>query len=453
VPVAEDDSRRPRAAWHAARIVARALTALLALAACSSQVGSGDPDAGNPVPDGASAPSADAAPATDGNRDAADYQPEPIPTIDPEPPAPCPAQTPAGRLQFLDDTCGSKRSPSSVDRDLACPNIHTDAAGYQTSAAPISVDTTALDGIVPDDLQVTVILIRRVGGVPYYRYLSNGRHDDAYQPWSTSKFLAAANAAVTLRTRSGYDVGLTASVGGTPLGDLVTSLVNYDSSPYSSNALGRYFHDIGGRANANAMIHDRWLDRPAGETFGGNYGAAAPPLGYDFVDGAATLSITPDGSSGPANHLSGLTIAEALKRLVMHREDAATRMPGIQWADLRVLFYGADASPRYGEHGGMSADTAVYLQQAHDIDYIERRSGGRWRIFSKLGLGSSGQLLDVGYACLPVVDPSGRPVADWGREFVIATHLPTGGTSWADRDRILARAYRAIVTRIVDGRL
>lgn len=36
---------------------------------------------------------------------------------------------------------------------------------------------------------------------------------------------------------------------------------------------------------------------------------------------------------------------------------------------------------------------------------------------------------------------------------VISAHLPSGGATWKERDRLLAKAYRAIITRIVDGRL
>ncbi len=400
------------------------------------------PDAGAPEPD-ARATSPDASP----------FVPEPIPAVDEEPAPACPDTTPAGYFQFLDDTCSARRVPSVVDRDQACPNAHTDATGYAASDEPIVVDTEALAGVVPPELQVTLILVRRIDGVPHYRYYSNGRHDAAYQPWSTTKWLAAANAAASLRIASDYAVGLTASVDGMPLGDLVTSIHNYDASPYTSNSLGRYFHNIGGRGRANDLIHGLWLGRPATETFGGNYGEGAPPLGYTFADDGASVTVTPDSTSGPANHLSGFAIADALRRIVLHREEASWRLPGIQWADIRVLLYGAEGSAAYGDWGGMTADSAIYLQQAHDLDYIERRSHGRWRVFSKLGLGSGGQFLDVGYACLPVLDDAGNPVPDWGRELIIATHLPAGGASWAARDRMLARAYRAIVTRVVDGRL
>ena len=390
------------------------------------------------------------------------FVPAPIPELDPEPPALCANPEPADYFQFLDDTCGAKRFPSYEDRDLICPSVDTSATitradgsvvTYEPSSAPVVVHDELSD-IVPAGMFVTVILIRRVGGVPHYRYLSNGSHDVAYQPWSTTKVLAAANAASRLRIASNYTVGLTASAGSNRLGDLVTSVCNYDYDPYSSNGLGRYFHDIGGRARANDLIHDLWLERPANETFGGNYGAAAPNLGYSFVESdGSEVTITPDSSSGPANNLSSFTAAEAIKRLVLHREEAEQRLPGIQWSDVETLLYGASDSAKYGTWGGMTRDTAIYHQAGHDPDYIEERSQGQWRTFSKLGFGTSGQFLDIGYSCWPVLDNEGQPIAGYGREFVIAANLPTGGATWAERDRELARAYRAIITRIVDGRL
>jgi len=396
-----------------------------------------------------------------GGMGGAPFMPEPIPEIDPEPAKAC-ANIPSGYFQFLDDGCKARIVPSYVDRELACPSVDTSpeialtgggTVTYQPGSETPKFDTTALDGIVPPELMATVILIRRVNGVPHYRYLSTGDHEVPYQPWSTTKVVAAANAAARLRIASDYGVGLTAKVDGKPLGDLVTSICNYDYSPYSSNALGRYFHNVGTRKRANDLIHDLWLKRPAAETFGGNYGENAPGLGYTFVDGGKQVSVTADAATGYANNLSSRTMAEIVKRLVLHREEAPQQMPGIQWADVRVLLHGAEGSAKYGEWGGMSADSAIYLQASHDMPYIEKRSHGRWRTFSKLGLGTSGQFLDVGYACMPVLDDDDKPVAGWSREFVIAAHLPSGGSSWAARDRMLAKAYRAIVTRIVDGRL
>lgn len=390
------------------------------------------------------------------------YVPDPIPDISDEPPEPCPAAIDADwPPQFLYDICGAKRRPAVEDRELACPTIEASATvtlaggetvSYLPSSSTVTFDTQSL-AFLPVELDVTVILIRRVGGVPHYRYLSNGNHDVAFQPWSTTKFLAAANAGSTLRFESAGEVGLTASVDGYELGDFVTSVASYDYDPFSSNALGRYFHNIGGRAKANSLIHGAWLGRPESETFGGNYGEAAPNLGYQFSeDGGPTIDITPDGTTGPANHVSTHTLAEAMKRIVLHREEPSQRLPDLDWQDVKVLLYGAEASAK-GPFGGLSADAAIYIQSGHDMDYIDARSHGNWRIYGKLGNGTDGQLLDVGYGCFPVLDPDGDPVPGWGREFVIATHLPTGGATWKARDRLLASHYRAIIERIVDGRL
>jgi hypothetical protein len=448
------------------RALRSGIAALLTLAACgdgASSTSSGAGGAGNATASSGSGATTTTGATTGTGGEGGTFVPDPIPEIPDEVPEPCQAVLDnPWPPQFLYDGCDDKRFPSFVDRELACPVVDTSATipltgggsvTYAPSSAPIEVDTTSLAGIVPAELHVVVILIRRVGGVPHYRYLSNGTHDVAYQPWSTSKFLAAANAGATLRFESAGEVGLTASVDGYPLGDLVTSVASYDYDPFSSNALGRYFHNIGGRTKANGLIHGAWLGRPDSETFGGNYGEAAPGLGYTFTEeGGPTISVTPDSTSGPANHLSGLTIAEALRRIVLHREEVAQRLPDLQWQDVKVLLYGAEDSAK-GEFGGLSRDPAILLQTGHDIDYIEARSHGRWRIFSKLGNGTSGELLDVGYACLPVLDDEDQPVPGWGREFVIAANLETGGATWAERDRILATAYRAIVKRIVDGRL
>ena len=53
----------------------------------------------------------------------------------------------------------------------------------------------------------------------------------------------------------------------------------------------------------------------------------------------------------------------------------------------------------------------------------------------------------------PSFSDDGSPFPGAGREFVISTHLDQGGATWDERDRILAKAYRTITLRIMDGRL
>ena len=88
----------------------------------------------------------------------------------------------------------------------------------------------------------------------------------------------------------------------------------------------------------------------------------------------------------------------------------------------------------------------------HDIGYLQALGQGQSRLLSKLGLGSVSPFGNVGSACFPQLDPGGQSVPGWGRDLVVAGHLPTRGATWAARDRELARAYRKILIRVIDGR-
>lgn len=364
----------------------------------------------------------------------------------------CSAAGTGDHYEFLDDVCHKKLAPGNTERGSSCPVVATGADGYRPSSAPITVDESALRGIVPSEMRMTVVLVRRVGGVPHYRYLSNGSQEVAVEPLSSTKFMAVANAATRIRAASNGRVGLDASVDGIPLGDLVTVIASYEEQRFSSNGLARYFHDVGGRGRANAMIHD-WLRRPATETFGGNYGAPSADLGFDFKSTAGDVSVAPDRAGTFANRLSTLTMAELTKRLALHREDAATRLPGIEWKDLEVLFYGAAASKMFPGRalGGMSADTAIYVQQAINMSALEARSRGTWRIFSKLGFGESG-FVHNSYTCAPSLDANGVAVPGDGVEFVISMQSPRAGAE-RTQDAAIARVYRDVVGRLIEHRL
>lgn len=356
----------------------------------------------------------------------------------------CP-QVSASNLEFQNDACKRKKTPSNKDRFVGCPIVSTVSDGFVTGTAPHTVDGNALKGIVPADVNVTAIIIRRVGGVPYYRYLSNGTHDAAYQPWSSTKFMAVAGAGAALRKKSGGKVGLTANAAanGAPLGDLVTVIASYRQDRYTSNGLARYFLNIAGRPAVGALIHD-WLGRPAAETYGGNYGAPTPGgLGYTFTEANGdSVTITSDETAGPANHLSAHTEAEFLKRLVAW-DDAATRLPDLQKADVETLLYGAANSAWYpGQLGGLHSDITAYVQSALDMEKVEKESQGRWRTFGKVGFSGDGEFVLVSHTCLPVLDAKGQPVPNKGAEVVIATRAIQNGMSMVDRDQQLGAVYK-----------
>ena len=64
-----------------------------------------------------------------------------------------------------------------------------------------------------------------------------------------------------------------------------------------------------------------------------------------------------------------------------------------------------------------------------------------------------GDFVHAAYACLPVLNGAGAPVADSGRELVIVTRVQSGDATERERDRMLARTYRAVIPAVVDGRV
>ena len=367
--------------------------------------------------------------------------------------------------QYLDDTACIKAVPTNHDRSLQCPNRATTSevmtstgqlVEYLPASAEPVVDTKTLQGVVPDDVKLTLILVRRVNGVPHYRYLSNGTQDDVVQPWSSTKFMAMANGAAGLRVSSYGQVGLNSMVQDVPLGDLGTVIHNYDEREYTSNALSAWFHDLGGRDQANQLIHAGWLNRPLAESFGGNYGSRAPELGYEIASQDASVTVVPKQSQSYANQLSTMTMAEFLKRLVMHREDEKTRMPNVTWEDVEIILYGAPDSIWFSDDTpqGMASDTAVYVQQALNIPALEQRSAGQWRIFSKLGHGITqrgAEFVHNAYACLPAIAEDGSIKADVGKEFILSFFLNDPTKQAAKTDQRLAQIYHHLVNRIMDG--
>ncbi len=380
---------------------------------------------------------------------------------DPELPTPCAELTAdPHHFQFLDDVCKTKRVPVDHDREFVCPNVATSTtatladgrvvAYRRGTEAPVYDDVLA--GIVPSNVKIAVVLVRRIDSVPHYRYVSNGTQDVGFQPWSATKFIAVANAASTMRLASNGKVGLTSTVDLVPLGDLVTTVHNYDERHYSSNALAKWFHDVGGRVKLNDLLHGAWLHRPASETLGGNYGPGFVGLGFAFREqNGQTVTVPRDPGYSFDNRASAHTLAETLKRLVMHREDEATRLPGIAWADLKVLFYGATHSKWFaGQPGGMSADKSVYFQ-THDLDATLAKAHGKFRVLSKSGMGWA-QFVHAGYACFPSFGSDGQPVPDEGSEVFVAARADGPG-GFVQNDRILARAYHDVLAALAANRI
>lgn len=250
--------------------------------------------------------------------------------------------------------------------------------------------------------------------------------------FDSSKIFAVANAAGHLRTNETSCAQGVYGVGGgfvngkhgpdTQLGDLATVICSYDSTAgYSSNSLSSYFHDLGWRDRINSVVLNQWLQVPSDQTLGGNYGEATPSdLGFTVGAPATATGCPADKDPWPvkySNSISALTAVELTRRLVHHREmEESLRFPGVEWADVRDLLYGAESSGLFpGQRwGGMTADTAIFLQSSSAMQSLlvenpATLADGRWRIFSKLGAGYSssryvGEIVSNAHACVPTVE-------------------------------------------------
>ena len=134
-----------------------------------------------------------------------------------------------------------------------------------------------------------------------------------------------------------------------PLGDLITVICSYDeTAEYTSNALSSYFHDLGWRQRLNDRVLHEWLGVSENETLGGNYGEDTPSdLSFTLhaKQGDEDYNCEMDKDPHPiiySNHITALTAAELVRRLILHRElPLEMRFPDVEWDDILQLLYGA----------------------------------------------------------------------------------------------------------------
>lgn len=374
---------------------------------------------------------------------------------------------------FVYNNC-TKHFPSSFNLEWSCPisysssytNI-TDGWQPSQSADKIVVDRVQLDRYLTQSstIHIFVILIRRTTGGVRYKYFGRSNHNyvEPYQPWSSSKVFAISNGARRIEaTCPGITLNSTAEYQGNniPLGDLATIIHSYDTHHFTSNSLGSYFEDIGDRRAANDLVHS-WLKRPATETFGGNYGEKSPSIGYQFraLDGRGACSVTPDHSGVViSNHMSAFSMANWLQRLVLHREDPL-HMPYVQWRDVIPILYGSQPSKLFPglDWGGMSSSPDTFMQGHQNMTSIDIESRGQWRIFSKVGWGTSdAHTTDNtlnGYACYPQVGAHGELIPNRGVEFVISARVSTPAASFQSVDKDMRESVAAVIDAIRKGHL
>lgn len=275
----------------------------------------------------------------------------------------------------------------------------------------------------------------------------DGKH---FNPWSASKVLSIALASLCLREAG---LGLGEEVSGLPLGDLVTLICAYDASraygsaPLDSNNVASYFHSLIGPETPTHQLRERF----------GLSGTAVFETSYGtrFVDDPRLPK--PGGYKGGRGRGRG----EKMMSARMLATAFCRALPDLHPDDLRVLLYGAETSNWYPtylgdarvEMGGMCADPSIYIQAALDMDRVEHDSGGRWRIFSKLGYGPATSRKDnefvlLSYLCLPVVDQTERPVPDLGKECVMVARFDGEGMADDEADKLFADNLARLIRRL-----
>jgi len=343
---------------------------------------------------------------------------------------------PLDRTRFL--TCPVKNTAESSVAKFRGKNYtyKTDrevgfrSAGWEGRA---TVDDRALDGLVPGSDRALVIDIRRVNGKPAYAYFgAHGKIHETYEPWSSAKFMAASAAMARVRAVSQSKVGGPANVAVGPVGHLVTAMESYATAggiPGASNEIAGYFLTVAGADRTNALFGANWLALSADESgfrissspgrTNSAWGAAPYAAGNTWtMPNGPSAAVVRDSRMVADKPMSALAQGEWLKRLTQHELSPESSMPGIQKADLDVLFYGA---PGTAKPGGMLAGVSNYVANAivgtstlGEVDTIRRldqKNGGKsnWRIFDKVGWGDSStrsrsEVVLVSYACLPEFD-------------------------------------------------
>ncbi len=287
--------------------------------------------------------------------------------------------------------------------------------------------------------QFTAIDVRKLeNGEHAYLYLSNGTATTILQPWSSSKFIAAASAVTTMRKAG---IGADSFIGRMHFGDLVsTSMHGFrtKTTPAGSNDVGTWFQNVAGRDNSNHLVR-QWLGR-RNESFGGGYGKVLQGEPSEFRDQkTGKRARVYNGEVGRSeSKLSTLSMAELLRRLAASGTNDPSAWPGLTEGDARIILYG---SPM--ELGGLLAGIDGYVRQALGRKAkLDARTMGRWRIFGKMGaaeLHVGDEQIVNAYVCLPGVDG--------GRAFFFS--LANRGRVGKEGDVRMQRGVDALVRALV----
>lgn len=348
-------------------------------------------------------------------------------------------------------------TPSDLsDLNISCRNAHFSTTGHAIKSKPdfytsnhwekaLQIEKTFFD--ISSRLgRILVIDTDTTHQLPRYRYLSNGTETEHYEPWSTSKVFAFTGAMATLRQAHG--VGATGSIGQYNIADLISSIHSYaphGTADGDSNAIASYFVNMATRDRLTALFQKAWLNLSDAHTqFRGAYANKLiqpashtwrPLQNGDANKSPIAITVLEDNKADPGyleyrcancgvtgnKPMTTLAMAEWLKRLAMHELDPATSHPHLTLEDVDVLFHGTGHSDANKPTAGMMAGIGHQLGMAvaaaitgravstsdKAIDVLNRKTNGKWRIYQKIGWGTSetrgtGENVMLANVCLPL---------------------------------------------------
>lgn len=319
-----------------------------------------------------------------------------------------------------------------------------------------------------------------------YRYLSDGSHNELYEPWSSSKIQAFSGALSKVR-QTHPELGATLYAGDTALADLISSINSYEAfgkADGNSNAIASYFVNVAGREYLRGLFNDGWLKlQDERLLFNGAYGSEQfmPSDEYwhnpakNELDAKVVHYITSSDDPGYLGYrcdscgltgnkaMTTLAQAEWLKRLVSHQREPSTQMPYLQASDVDVLLNGTGHTYEQAQVGGMMvgishivtnalADVIAPNDSRSAKEVLDSATNGQWRVWQKIGWGpsetrSTTEAVMLAHVCLGNYQG--------GREFTFSVQQSTQGADEANLPTVgkqMQQKLQHAFTKLLDSR-
>lgn len=319
-----------------------------------------------------------------------------------------------------------------------------------------------------------------------YRYLSDGSHNELYEPWSSSKIQAFSGALSKVR-QTHPELGATLYAGDTALADLISSINSYEAfgkADGNSNAIASYFVNVAGREYLRGLFNDGWLKlQDERLLFNGAYGSEQfmPSDEYwhnpanNELDAKVVHYITSSDDPGYLGYrcdscgltgnkaMTTLAQAEWLKRLVSHQREPSTQMPYLQASDVDVLLNGTGHTYEQAQVGGMMVGISQIVTNAlADViapndsrsakEVLDSTTNGQWRVWQKIGWGpsetrSTTEAVMLAHVCLGNYQG--------GREFTFSVQQSTQGADEANLPTVgkqMQQKLQHAFTKLLDSR-